>query len=208
MGKISTQTEDTTPSDNDLILTVDAESGSNKKVKKSNLYHAASPIQTDEIADSAVTTGKVNDGAITNAKLNTAAGELGGVWQDWTPSFANITVGNGTLVAKCTQRGKTVHFRLKITAGSTTSFATSATVSVPVTANSAYSDAGGFHSIPGGCAAKDVTGSLFDGLLYFVASATVVSLRWLDGTANTSATFPFTEAAGDFLYLGGIYEAA
>ena len=59
-----------------------------------------------------------------------------GALQSWTPTLGNITIGNGTVVAKYQQFGDIVHWMLQLTLGSTTSFSGSIYVSAPVTPNS------------------------------------------------------------------------
>ena len=49
-------------------------------------------------------------------------GLIGSAWTSYTPTVTNITLGNGTLVGKYHQIGKTVHLYVKLTFGSTTSF--------------------------------------------------------------------------------------
>ena len=46
-----------------------------------------------------------------------------GVWQDFTPTFTNITVGNGTLNARYCQINKFVAWTIELVFGSTTSLA-------------------------------------------------------------------------------------
>ncbi len=63
------------------------------------------------------------------------------VWQTWTPTFTNLTEGNGTVIARYVQLGKVIHARFEITFGSTTTIDGSGpTISTPVTATSAFAD--------------------------------------------------------------------
>lgn len=55
----------------------------------------------------------------------------GTAWASWTPTWTNITVGNGTLVAKYGQFGKLVFFRLHLTFGSTTAVSGNSAFSPP-----------------------------------------------------------------------------
>ena len=57
-----------------------------------------------------------------------------GAWTTFTPTLNNWTVGNGTWDSAYVQIGKTVIWRCFFTAGSTTSFGTGPTLSLPTTA--------------------------------------------------------------------------
>jgi len=87
----------------------------------------------------AVTSTSIADGAIQPKALVTGTGS-GWAWQTWSPSLSNLTLGNGTQIAKYIQIGKTVFVRYKFLLGSTSSVGTSPTISLPVTAISDYSD--------------------------------------------------------------------
>ena len=75
-----------------------------------------------------LTTGQV----LTAATMNS----IGAAWESYTPTFVNITVGNGVLVARYSQINKLVNVAFKLTNGSTTSIgaAGSITMSLPVAA--------------------------------------------------------------------------
>lgn len=149
---------------------------------------------------------------ITNAKLSTAAGEIGAAWQDWTPSWTNLTAGNGTLnVAKYIQIGKSVSFYLKFTLGSTSSIGGSVSVTLPVTASANEPTA----AMAGmGWARYDDTGtSNFYGVMDIISTT---QMRFLvvnaAGTYATNAaltsSIPHTWANTDIISCRGFYEAA
>jgi hypothetical protein len=145
-----------------------------------------------------------------NALIPTAA--LGGVWATWTPTWTNITVGNGTVTARYTQIGKSVFFFLELVFGSTTAITAGyPSVSIPISPKISDSNAGGittarylqtgtawFHGIPA------LSGS----------GAATISLGCMDVTGSfvtetgISATAPFTWATGHKLFVQGFYEAA
>jgi len=58
--------------------------------------------------------------------FNDGTGLRAGAWQTyvptWTGSGSNPVIGNGSIIGRYTQIGRTVHFRIKIIAGSTTTF--------------------------------------------------------------------------------------
>jgi hypothetical protein len=128
-----------------------------------------------------------------------------GAWQDWTPSYSSVTVGNGTVVAKYCQIGKTIHFVWTLDIGSTTVIGNNITISAPVTASAYFNN--GFVPI-GNASAEDSGTSHSFGFVYFDESATNMLCRWNDGTGNSTSVFPITEAAGDHFAISGAYEAA
>ena len=56
-------------------------------------------------------------------------------WQTWSPSYTRLTIGNGTVVARYQQIGKTINFFWKLTWGSTTSVVNYPVISPPVNGN-------------------------------------------------------------------------
>lgn len=163
---------------------------------------ADSAVSAAKLAGDAVTTAKLADANVTNAKLATGAGEPGGAWTSWTPTYGSLTVGNGTATAKYTQIGKTVHFVYKLEMGSTTSISGGFTVSLPVAASDSFGS-----NVPIGQAIGFEAGvQVYGGWVY--EGADTMAVRWNDGTSAIATTFPFTEASGDSLYISGTYEAA
>ena len=73
---------------------------------------------------------------VTAADTNTYLTHTGGAWTAYTPTFTNLTVGNGTLDCQWFRSGRFVSFKVKITFGSTTSVSGAVIVSLPV----AYAD--------------------------------------------------------------------
>lgn len=163
------------------------------------------------LADGVVTTAKILDANVTNAKLSTGSGQPGGAWTAWTPTWTNLTVGNGTNASTATRIGNTIHFKVKFTLGSTSSISGTPKVSLP------------FTSINYGAAyILKIADSV-----YYDLSATSPSLGILLWTSTTDAeldllgaagtyvnapgvtsTVPFTWATGDIIQAIGMYEAA
>jgi len=125
-----------------------------------------------------------------NAHVNTTSGAHSldaslwtglGAWSSWTPTVANMTVGNGSVTAKYTQIGKTVHWRATVVTGSTTSYtSTNATFTLPVTAAARSTGVGHLQgygdafNVP----ASTTTFSVFaagDGSDYFVTASGIAS---------------------------------
>lgn len=119
----------------------------------------------------------------------------------WTASGTAPAVGNGTIAGRYLQIGKLVHVKIRLTAGSTSTFGTGDwRFSLPVTA--ATEDAGGTTTYFDSSAS-----AVYHGLARYNGSL-------LRGYTNASpavlvdATNPFTWATSDFIELDLVYEAA
>jgi len=149
---------------------------------------------------------------ITNSQLSTTTGEPGGSWQSWTPSYANLTVGNGSVVARYMQVGKTVHVRYSLTWGSTTTFTASSNISisppVPISTNyTSFSTVGVsqyFDTSSSLIYTSTVTFESTSSMRPFVTIVDAVHARL--GQVNNSA--PMTWATGDVFSFYCSYEAA
>jgi hypothetical protein len=139
--------------------------------------------------------------------------EFGDDWADWTPTFSSLTLGNGTLVAKYTQIGKTIHFYIRWTLGSTSSVGTGGTITGPVVPSSIYTDlrsnlgnlqlfdTSAATTVLGYCRFEDVSTGAIRPVKYTVSGSNIVD-------AGVTSTVPFTWATGDVMTLQGTYEAA
>lgn len=160
----------------------------------------------------------IKDGAVVgasgkgvlNSSLGTGAGELGGAWQSWTPTWTNLTVGNGTLSCAYTRIGNTIIARVSLVFGSTTSISGSAVAfTFPVTPSSSY----GANHFMGTVRLQDANGADAPGSLALTASGEVLVTRG-DATgsslldADLSSTTPFTWTTSDAIKGTFIYEAA
>jgi hypothetical protein len=131
-----------------------------------------------------------------------------GAWTSWTPTWTNLTVGNGVGDYKYLIVGKTVHFRLKFTLGTTSAVATGPRFSLPVNStgmgdNDAYAIG---TSLDAGIAAYYAFGRFGTSSTCDVMCGTA-SGSYI-GHANIATTVPFTWATGDIIQLTGSYEAA
>lgn len=155
--------------------------------------------------------------AIATAKLATDAGIVYGMlgtdssytWASWTPTWTNLTVGNGTVTAKYTQLGKTVIARVSVAFGSTTSIGGSVSFTLPVTA---VAIAAGSPHI-GSAIYDDVGTNLYMGVVYEGSTTSGVlrvgnAAATYTGTTVLSSTVPFTWTTSDAINLSLIYEAA
>lgn len=173
-----------------------------------NEYTAANGVTVDGllIKDGALPAGNIKPNQLQSGTGTTWA------WQSWSPTWTNLTVGNGTVEAKYTQTGKTVICRLSIIFGGTSAMSTAPRATLPVTA----------ASYPG------VTDDVFpignvnildSGTAYFVGVANIASTTEVrfdvqnsGGTyttnANITSTAPMTWTTNDGLYATLVYEAA
>lgn len=130
-----------------------------------------------------------------------------GDWTTWTPTWTNVTVGNGTVIARYRQIGKTVELFLRFTLGSTSSITGSfPTFTLPVnTLYTAY--ANGIATI------LDNGVQNYIGWVWMSTSNTVwLGVNVASGTyvydSTTSATVPFTWGINDAFTINMRYEAA
>lgn len=131
-------------------------------------------------------------------------------WQSWTPTFTNLTVGNGTLVSKYTRIGNTVHFRLSLVFGSTSAMGSGPLFTPPVAFNTGYSqrqqighlaiEDSGTASYFGGVRVRDAASPTEFQLFVYNAGGTYATY-----TALTS-TIPMTWTTNDTLMVVGTYE--
>lgn len=127
-----------------------------------------------------------------------------GAWANWSPTYTNITVGSGTVVAKYKQIGKTVFFRFKFTYGSGSAVGAAPTITFPVAPLS-----GGLRDIVGQGMYDDDNGSDYAGPIR--GGATTMTPYFADSNsvlAALSSTLPFTWDTNDGLSMFGQYEAA
>jgi hypothetical protein len=131
-------------------------------------------------------------------------------WSTWTPTWANLTVGNGTTTARYFRVGRWIVFELKFVMGSSSTMGTNPTYTLPVTAASRYTaslDTYGTISILD-------SGTANYGGVSFVSSTTVGFVQvWNSSTtslaaAGVTATLPMTWTTSDGFVVKGFYEAA
>lgn len=161
--------------------------------------------------NSSVVEANITDAAVSNAKLKTGAGEPGGAWTSWTPTLANITLGNGTVVAAYKQVGKTIVAEFVFTMGSSSAMGSAPTFTLPVaTLGSRYSS---LASPIGTVVASDAGVNTYAALAFY-SSSTVCRPRLINAAstigvyADISSTSPFTWGTGDQLVAQLMYEAA
>jgi hypothetical protein len=154
------------------------------------------------------------------AVSDTIAVANGGVdqlaWTSFTPTLANITLGNGTVVCRYKLLSKkTLVFTFQITAGSTTTLASGVlhTLTLPLLAEASKA----LHSSLGELIIYDSSASLYytGGIMLETNSGTATASLFTE-YANTTYTYlgafqagvPITLASGDILSSTFIYETA
>ncbi len=124
---------------------------------------------------------------------------------NWTPSWTNLSVGNGTYsAARFKVSGERVRYRVDFTWGTTTSASGNISLAVPVTSAATYT------YVPAGIAALiDTSVYLYHGSVLLVSGS--LSIRCMTqsgsyyGYAYVNATAPFTFASTDVITLEGEY---
>jgi hypothetical protein len=126
-------------------------------------------------------------------------------WQTWTPTYTNISVGNGSVTARYQQIGKTVNVEYRLIFGSTTTIASGARLTPPVSISLPS-----FFSFNGVAIDAGVTGyilwidpanaSLFEFLVPLANGSYLTP-------ASVSANVPFTFGTDDILTFRATYEA-
>lgn len=145
--------------------------------------------------------------AITEVSYSKAQSPLGFPKEfNWTPSWTNLTVGDGTLnyAAFSIQQG-IIKFKLKFTWGSTTSAAGVFTFSLPSGVTLASLSAG--DHIEGVGSFNDANGAKYVTLVEYVSTTTLrLRAQTADSTyvnvsaQGSSATVPFTWVATDIIW--------
>jgi hypothetical protein len=133
-----------------------------------------------------------------------------GVWTTWSPTIAQATLGDGTVVARYTQIGDQVLGQLTFTLGGTSAVSTNPTFTTPVAASAQYTAfrnwVGGGICFESGASEYPLRARLNDantlGVRIFNAASTIVV------DAGITATVPFTWGTGDILTFSFAYEAA
>jgi hypothetical protein len=148
-----------------------------------------------------------NDLVLTAASGESTGLKYTGGWTNYTPTFTNFTLGNGTITAaKYKQVGKEVTMYVRLTLGSTSTVSAYPFVSLPVNCQTA-----GLYQ--GFVTCTDAGTASYLGRIYMNDPAKV---WWgVDNSAGTylvpgvpSATVPFTWGANDLIDIYLSYEVA
>jgi hypothetical protein len=144
-----------------------------------------------------------NDLLLTADSAEATGLKYSGAWTTWSPSYTDITVGNGTVTARWCRIGKVVNVYYRLIFGTTTSFGASPQFVLPVTA--AYPQ-------------RQTTGTLRDqgvgdyvGLAQIEGNTFYPASILTNGTYATigglNATTPFTWGSTDSFFFEVSYEA-
>lgn len=159
------------------------------------------------IGDNTIDSRHYIDGSIDPEHLISGAGSSW-AWQSWTPTWGNLTAGNGTNSSKYIRVGNTILARLAFVFGSTSSIAGNVTFSLPIT-SVAYTEA----SNMGQGTLRDAGTAEYKALVSYATTttATLYVLGSAGSYANASAlssTVPMTWTTNDHLSALMVYEAA
>jgi hypothetical protein len=130
-----------------------------------------------------------------------------GSWTSYTPTLANLTLGNGTLNARYAVVGKTLFFYFQLTLGSTSAVGSGPTISFPAGITSALANNAPF----GFGTTSSIGGNRYAFVLYQNSSSNY-SPRVLNASAtyiaheSVTATVPVTWATGQTMYFNGTTE--
>lgn len=160
---------------------------------------------TGDVTVGATGVTAIGAGKVTDAMLNSTAGNLGGAWTTWTPSYANLTVGNGTVIARYMLVGKTLFFMFQLTLGTTSSVSSGPRVSLP--SNSQTDNTLDFPIT------YDIGGQLYWGSTKKFAANSVTLQTGVPFGGQTllndaSSTSPGTFGTGSIIRFRGQYEVA
>jgi hypothetical protein len=126
-----------------------------------------------------------------------------GAWTSYTPTITNLTLGNGSLVAKYAIVGKTLFFSIVFALGSTSAVGTSPTFGFP----SGISSSTGNNGPLGIGASNSIGGTRYPFWLFMSSDVIVPRVLNSSGTYLThgaiTATVPFTWAEGNSMLLSG-----
>lgn len=153
----------------------------------------------------------IDDGAILpNHLLASASTANNWTWDSFTPTWTNITVGNGTNSGHYIKLGTTVFFRVRFKMGSGSSMGTDPALTLPVTASSNYTST--FHIIGTGhiqdfgtnspMACMRISNTTTANLYCYNSSSTYLLLGGINSTT------PMTWTTNDSFDIQGMYEAA
>lgn len=187
--KITDLTEDATPADGDWVETVDISAGASKKVTRTNFF-LNPPLGAGSVDPEDLVAGTGTSWA----------------WQAWTPTWANLTIGNSVVDGKYIQIGKTVFWRLVVDLGTTSSVGSAPTFTLPVTSIATPST-----RMPIGEAYYSAASTTLRPGVAQWATTTTANLLTLDVNADTgsvTATNPITFDGNSVILMQGSYEAA
>jgi hypothetical protein len=145
--------------------------------------------------------------ALTETDINTYLTHTGGAFDTWTPTWSNLTVGNGTVTARYWRAGRFVICGIRVDFGSTTSITGSPSFTLPATAASTALDWNNVLNL------TDTGSGTYRGIIRLATTA-AAEIRYesvagsLIALQAVSSSAPFTWTTGDAFDGTFIYEAA
>lgn len=175
---------------------------------EARLQKVLARVSTADIVDRAVTAAKLALGAITGSHIATgtiAADKLASeAWTTYTPTWVNLTVGNGVVTARWARLGRTVFVDVRLVWGTTTSASGSVQCDLPVNATTNPRHVGVAHYFDAGT--KHYVGIALCGRQSADNAEFITADTAGDGAVN--ATVPFVWTTNDELSFSAVYEAA
>jgi hypothetical protein len=147
--------------------------------------------------------GANNTSLVANSSAATGL-EWQGAWTTWTPTWSNVTIGNGVVTSRYQRIGNTVTFYLKFVLGTTSSVSNYLQFTLPFSVrdeihflSSAFDNSiTTWYPIDARASAENV-------FIYAVNGTIGYSYYVLSGT-----NVPFTWATSDNIVIAGTYEVA
>lgn len=202
-NKILTSPTITTPTITNPTLSVDSISG----FSTSTIVTAGGVQFSNGVLNTAgaVTAASLAAGAATPTVVNGTSWS----WTAFTPSWTNITVGNGTNSAWYTQIGKMVMGFGLFLLGTTSAVGSSPSFTPPVARSSNYNDALYLYNI--GTSNYNIT-SNYTGVLIFTGNSINLTISTVSSTypslGGISASVPASWTTGNYITYNFYYQAA
>ena len=129
-----------------------------------------------------------------------------GAWTTFSPTWTNLTVGNGTVVARYARVNNIVQFWIRVAFGTTSSIGGVVSVTIPVNMHASLAAT----SVRiGDCSYRDNSaGQQYWGGALANGADKVALFDNASPCANVNTTVPFAWAQDDVLFVTGRYEAA
>jgi hypothetical protein len=138
-----------------------------------------------------------------------AAAAAGFSYTDYTPTFTNFTLGNGTITfSRYAQSGDVVHYYGKITLGSTSSVTGTWETSLPVNCKASTMGYGGTSFFYDNSAGTSYFGFTFVGAGGQTKISYAADIASAANAGIVNATTPFTWATSDVLTWNILYQVA
>jgi hypothetical protein len=151
----------------------------------------------------------INDAMVAvQTKLGVGSGTIG-TWTTYTPTWTNLTVGNGTVAFAYTQINKLVHVNGRFTLGSTSSVGNNPIFTLPVARHTSALEllGTGFLADTGtGTYLAMPFGSITTTSCYLFRADHTVGSTVIEG--GITATSPMTWTTNDEIYVNLTYRAA